>query len=87
MQEAGDSATPEVMYGWRVKALKDWMASVGKVGGITIEDFARAGHLDQYHYLGLEANQDIIDLLQLNKDKKVLDVGSGIGGPARYDEL
>jgi len=76
------SITPGVMYGWRVEALKNWIK--GRQGILKMEDFQEAGHLDQYHYLGLECNDDIIDLLQLKGDKRVLDVGSGIGGPARY---
>ena len=40
--------------------------------------------LDQYHYLGTEAVDEAIRLLGLRPGQRVLDVGSGIGGPARY---
>ena len=33
---------------------------------------------------GIEANNEIIELLQVEASDKLLDVGSGIGGPARY---
>ena len=35
-------------------------------------------------YQGIEANNEIIELLQVDATDKLLDVGSGIGGPARY---
>jgi SAM-dependent methyltransferase len=39
---------------------------------------------DQFHGRGLEATTDIADLLDIRADDHVLDIGSGIGGPARY---
>ena len=39
---------------------------------------------DHFHGRGLEATEDLADLLQVSAADHVLDVGSGIGGPARY---
>ena len=39
---------------------------------------------DQYHYPGLEALDAAIDELLLDARSRILDVGAGIGGPARY---
>jgi cyclopropane fatty-acyl-phospholipid synthase-like methyltransferase len=39
---------------------------------------------DQYHYHGTKAVDDAITALHLTSASKVLEVGSGIGGPARY---
>jgi len=39
---------------------------------------------DQYHYLGTDAVDEAIDSLSLVSQSRVLEVGSGIGGPARY---
>lgn len=39
---------------------------------------------DQFHYHGIDAIQRGSDALQLNAGSHVLDVGSGLGGPARY---
>ena len=39
---------------------------------------------DQYHYFGTEAVDEAIAALGLSAGMRVLDVGSGIGGPARY---
>jgi cyclopropane fatty-acyl-phospholipid synthase-like methyltransferase len=40
--------------------------------------------LDQWHYHGTEAIRAAADKLGLQPSSRVLDVGSGIGGPARY---
>ena len=39
---------------------------------------------DQFHARGLEATQEIADRLDVAPDDRILDVGSGIGGPARH---
>ncbi|MFT5111914.1 MAG: cyclopropane fatty-acyl-phospholipid synthase-like methyltransferase [Parasphingorhabdus sp.] len=39
---------------------------------------------DQYHYHGTEAVAEAISKLQLNDQMRVLEVGAGIGGPARF---
>jgi sterol 24-C-methyltransferase/phosphoethanolamine N-methyltransferase len=40
--------------------------------------------LDQWHYQGTEAVRHAAELLGLRSGSRVLDVGSGIGGPARF---
>lgn len=39
---------------------------------------------DQFHGRGLEATTEIAGLMQAGADEHILDIGSGIGGPARY---
>jgi sarcosine/dimethylglycine N-methyltransferase len=39
---------------------------------------------DQNHYGGLEANDALAALLKLDESSRVLDICSGLGGPARY---
>ena len=39
---------------------------------------------DQLHYHGTDAIDIFIEKLEINEKTKILDVGSGIGGPARY---
>mmetsp|Transcript_23561 Transcript_23561/g.32467 ORF Transcript_23561/g.32467 Transcript_23561/m.32467 type:complete len:784 (+) Transcript_23561:54-2405(+) len=99
------SALPDVMYGWRVKALDNWLEARTKrkqaeeeeeggskndnpAGGgssrLSMEELKSLGHLDQYHYRGLEACDEAIEALGLDSSARVLDVGAGVGGPARY---
>ena len=40
--------------------------------------------LDQFHARGLEATKELAALAGIDATSRVLDVGSGIGGPARY---
>jgi sarcosine/dimethylglycine N-methyltransferase len=39
---------------------------------------------DQFHGRGLEVTQEIAALLTMSSADHILDIGSGIGGPARY---
>ena len=39
---------------------------------------------DQYHYEGTDAVDDAIAALRAGPESAILDVGSGLGGPARY---
>lgn len=51
------------------------------VDRIKVQDLAS---FDQYHYLGTDSVEDAIKSLKINDDNTVLEIGSGIGGPARY---
>ncbi|KAF4709495.1 hypothetical protein FOZ63_027117, partial [Perkinsus olseni] len=77
---------PNVMYSWRVKALRQWIdefkAKSGGDGKLRVSDLDSLGHLDQYHYRGLVACDEVISTLGLGPDVTVLDVGCGVGGPA-----
>ena len=42
------------------------------------------GALDQFHTRGLAATTELANLAGITADMSVLDVGSGIGGPARF---
>eukprot|EP00299_Pterocystis_sp_00344_P018580 c9270_g1_i2.p1 GENE.c9270_g1_i2~~c9270_g1_i2.p1 ORF type:complete len:479 (+),score=142.21 c9270_g1_i2:56-1492(+) len=85
-----DSSKPStitnVMYQWRVQSIYNALKSRGKsmTDALTVEDLTSLGHLDQYHYLGTRACDECANILGLQPSRRVLDVGSGIGGPARY---
>ena len=73
------------MYDWRVHALMTWIDKNKQSNTrLSMDTLSKAGHLDQYHYLGLACNDEVIKILDLNSSVKILDVGCGIGGPARY---
>ena len=55
-----------------------------ETGPLNVSDLTALGHLDQYHYGGIEANDHVIELLGIDETVHCLDVGSGIGGPSRY---
>jgi SAM-dependent methyltransferase len=40
--------------------------------------------MDQFHTRGLAATADLANLVGISADMSVLDVGSGVGGPARF---
>lgn len=48
---------------------------------LTVDDLVR---FDQYHYEGTDAVDQAIEHLGLSATQHLLDVGSGLGGPARY---
>lgn len=48
---------------------------------LTVEDLTP---LDNYHYLGTEACDAAITALGVTADSRILEIGSGIGGPARF---
>lgn len=58
------------------------LRSAGKdLGQLHTEDLAA---IDEFHLGGREATQALADFMQLRSGMHLLDVGCGIGGPARY---
>lgn len=61
-----------------------------------LQALTRAGHdpqkvkaldlapLDEFHVGGLESTQELVKFMKLRPGMRLLDVGCGIGGPARY---
>lgn len=57
------------------------LEAAGKdVDALTRDDIAS---FDEFHIRGLEATRELADLAEVEGDARVLDVGCGIGGPAR----
>lgn len=50
-------------------------------GTLKVQDLSA---FDQYHYLGTSAVDDALRILEISSKDRILEVGSGIGGPARY---
>ena len=48
---------------------------------LLVEDLTK---FDQLHYHGTDAIDIFIEKLEINEKTKILDIGSGMGGPARY---
>jgi sarcosine/dimethylglycine N-methyltransferase len=53
----------------------------GESGPITPDALAP---LDHFHGRGLKATQELVALLEPRSDERILDIGGGIGGPARW---
>lgn len=76
------SETPKEMYCWRVAAMENWISEHG--GKMDMETLCEAEALDQYHYFGVEANEEMQNILEIKSCDRYLDVGSGIGGVGRW---
>ncbi len=64
------------------RVLTDLAASgIDTTDRLTVDDLTQ---YDQYHYEGTDAVDDAIFGLGANDSTNILDVGSGLGGPARY---
>ncbi|XP_077989852.1 phosphoethanolamine N-methyltransferase-like [Glandiceps talaboti] len=53
----------------------------GRNDELKLEDLVK---VDQYTYNELEAIDDALNVLSIQSNHRILDVGSGLGGPARY---
>ena len=79
----GSSAVIE-HYGKGGNLLKTITEALGKTGlseNITIDQLAP---MDEFHIGGLEATKDFVRQLNICETHKVLDIGCGLGGPARF---
>jgi ubiquinone/menaquinone biosynthesis C-methylase UbiE len=69
-------------HGSLENAILDALNEIGKPADkLTADDLAR---IDEFHFGGRQATVDLVDQLDLPRGARVLDVGSGIGGPARF---
>lgn len=51
------------------------------LNGLTIEDLAPVDH---FHARGFPATVELADRLPIKAGQRILDIGCGLGGPARY---
>jgi len=69
-------------HGDLVAAIRKGIESLGKqVGSVTVDDLAP---VDEFHIGGRQASEDFLGQLELTPDRRVLDVGCGLGGAARF---
>ena len=62
--------------------ITDALQSAGKnLDAITVEDLVE---VDEFHIGGIQATSDLLDQLDIGPQTRVLDIGSGLGGPARH---
>ena len=69
-------------HGDLVAAIRDGIEKLGKtIDNVTVDDLAP---VDEFHIGGRQASEHFLDQLNLTPEKHVLDVGCGLGGPARF---
>ena len=65
-----------------MERIRDAVASLEQSSeGLTVEDLAP---LDEFHIGGREATRSLIDKLAISSGHRVLDIGCGLGGAARF---
>jgi len=69
-------------HGSLTAAIRNGIESLGKtIDSVTVEDLAA---VDEFHIGGRPASEHFFDQLDLTSDELILDVGCGLGGPARF---
>jgi ubiquinone/menaquinone biosynthesis C-methylase UbiE len=69
-------------HGDLVAAIRDGIEKLGKtIDNVTVDDLAP---VDEFHVGGRQASEHFLDQLDLTPEKHSLDVGCGLGGPARF---
>jgi ubiquinone/menaquinone biosynthesis C-methylase UbiE len=69
-------------HGDLTEAIRRGLALLGKSpSSVTIDDLAP---VDEFHIGGRRASEDFIDQLGFDAQTHVLDIGCGLGGPARF---
>lgn len=65
-----------------LETIRTGLAALGKTPeSITVDDLAP---IEEFHIGGRPATKEILDQLDLKPGSQVLDIGCGIGGPARF---
>lgn len=86
MEGAGGTRDAEVARHYGVENLEEKILGAFETAGkprnsLTLHDLAG---IDEFHVGGREATEALAAQLPLQAGMKLLDIGSGIGGPARY---
>jgi ubiquinone/menaquinone biosynthesis C-methylase UbiE len=79
---AQQSISDHYTHGNLVAAIRAAIQSLGKTTDQIIVDDLSA--VDEFHTGGRQATEEFLDQLGYGPGKHVLDVGSGLGGPARF---
>ncbi len=64
-----------------IERIVQGLEAIGKsTASVDLDDLSA---LDEFHLRGPAATRELIEILDVGADSYVLDVGSGLGGPAR----
>ncbi|WP_420347460.1 class I SAM-dependent methyltransferase [Pelagibius sp.] len=80
------SNTPDIAGHYTKGDLFDRLQAALREDGVDPDNpsVATLAPYDQFHGRGLEVTEEIAETLTVTPDDHLLDIGSGIGGPARY---
>lgn len=79
---AQDDVATHYTHGTLTAAISAGLAALGKTqASVTVDDLAP---VDEFHIGGRTASKDFLDQLRLDRAMRVLDVGCGLGGGARF---
>src|SRR5687767_12022970 len=74
--------TKHYAHGNLVAAIRTGIEALGKpIESVTLDDLAP---VDEFHVGGRQASEDFLSQLNLAPEQHVLDIGCGLGGPARF---
>lgn len=77
-----DAVSQHYSHGSLIESIRAGIEQMGKsVDNVTLHHFAP---VDEFHIGGRQATEHLLAQLGLTADSHVLDVGCGLGGPARY---
>lgn len=75
-------STFDSMYWYRVERIHNELKELGKTGdNLSVEDLIS---FDQFHPLSTSALDEAVKQLGISSSNHLLDIGAGVGGPARY---
>jgi ubiquinone/menaquinone biosynthesis C-methylase UbiE len=70
------------VHGSLIQAIEEGLNRQGKtISTISIDDVSS---IDEFHIGGRQASEDFVTQMELEEQSLVLDVGCGLGGPARF---
>jgi SAM-dependent methyltransferase len=82
MNDCAEAVSRHYSHGALETVINEGLTAMGSdLDRLTIDDLAP---IDEFHMGGRRATTEIAERLQLDRTSEVLDVGSGLGGPARY---
>lgn len=78
----GQDISTHYTHGDLIATIRSGIESLGKtINSVTVDDLAP---VDEFHIGGRQASEHFLDQLELTPERHILDVGCGLGGPARF---
>jgi len=72
-----------ILEHYRQRGLEESIRTAFKTSGRRIHDYTDTESLDEFHIRGRDATRELAKLADLKPGMRMLDLGCGVGGPAR----